>query len=235
MTKIGLTGEEAAQSLKKYGNNALSKPPQQTFFNKLLDNFQDPIIRILIVALLINMGFVYMGHADWLETAGIFVAIILATFISTWSEYSNENAFQRLQEEASRITCKVWRDGQPLELRIDDIVVGDAVQLESGDKVPVDGVLLDGSLKLDQAALNGESEEAGKKPAAPDFFWGGETDFLNPYCLYRGSVVLEGQGLMRAEKIGDASVYGQLIQELSLTARAGGELLTARWTLAALR
>ena len=214
MTKIGLTGEEAAQSLKKYGNNALSKPPQQTFFNKLLDNFQDPIIRILIVALLINMGFVYMGHADWLETAGIFVAIILATFISTWSEYSNENAFQRLQEEASRITCKVWRDGQPLELRIDDIVVGDAVQLESGDKVPVDGVLLDGSLKLDQAALNGESEEAGKKPAAPDFFWGGETDFLNPYCLYRGSVVLEGQGLMRAEKIGDASVYGQLIQEL---------------------
>ena len=162
MTKIGLTGEEAAQSLKKYGSNALSRPPQQTFFNKLLDNFRDPIIRILIVALLINMGFVYTGHADWIETAGIFVAIILATFVSTWSEYSNENAFQKLQEEASRITCKVWRDGQPVELRIDDIVVGDAVQLESGDKVPVDGVLLNGSLKLDQAALNGESEEADK-------------------------------------------------------------------------
>ena len=214
MAKIGLTSEEAAQSLKKYGNNALSKPPQQSFFEKLLDNFQDPIIRILIVALLINVGFVYMGYADWLETAGIFVAIILATFISTWSEYSNENAFQKLQEEASRITCKVWRDGQPVELRIDDIVAGDAVQLESGDKVPVDGVLLDGSLKLDQAALNGESEEAEKMPAAPEFSWGGATDFLNPYCLYRGSVVLEGQGLMRAEKIGDASVYGQLVQEL---------------------
>ena len=214
MAKIGLTSEEAAQSLKKYGNNALSKPPQQTFFEKLLDNFQDPIIRILIVALLINVGFVYMGYADWIETAGIFVAIILATFVSTWSEYNNENAFQKLQAEASRITCKVWRDGQPVKLRIDDIVVGDAIQLESGDKVPVDGVLLDGSLKLDQAALNGESEEAEKKPASSDFFWGGETDFLNPYCLYRGSVVVEGQGLMRAEKIGDASVYGQLTQEL---------------------
>ncbi len=214
MAKVGLTSQEAEQSLKKYGNNALSKPPQQTFFEKLLDNFQDPIIRILIVALLINVGFVYMGYADWIETAGIFVAIILATFVSTWSEYSNENAFQKLQEEASRITCKVWRDGQPVELRIDDIVVGDAVQLESGDKVPVDGVLLEGSLKLDQAALNGESEEAEKKPVASDFSWGGETDFLNPYCMYRGSVVLEGQGLMRAEKIGDASVYGQLIQEL---------------------
>ena len=214
MAKVGLTSQEAEQSLKKYGNNALSKPPQQTFFEKLLDNFQDPIIRILIVALLINVGFVYMGYADWIETAGIFVAIILATFVSTWSEYSNENAFQKLQEEAGRITCKVWRDGQPVELRIDDIVVGDAVQLESGDKVPVDGVLLEGSLKLDQAALNGESEEAEKKPVSSDFSWGGETDFLNPYCMYRGSVVLEGQGLMRAEKIGDASVYGQLIQEL---------------------
>ena len=214
MTRIGLTSEEAAQSLKKYGNNALSQPPRQTFFEKLLDNFRDPIIRILIVALLINVVFVYMGYADWIETAGIFVAIILATFVSTWSEYSNENAFQKLQEEASRITCKVWRDGQPVELRIDDIVTGDAVQLESGDKVPADGVLLEGSLKLDQAALNGESEEAKKKPAPPDFSRGGETDFLNPYCLYRGSVVVEGQGLMRAEKIGDASVYGQLTQEL---------------------
>ena len=214
MAKIGLSSEEAAESLRKYGNNALSKPPQQTFFEKLLDNFQDPIIRILIVALLINIVFAYMGHADWLETAGIFVAIILATFVSTWSEYSNENAFQKLQEEASQITCKVWRDGEPTEIRIDDIVAGDAVQLESGDKVPVDGVLLQGSLKLDQAALNGESEEAEKQVAPAGFAWGDTVDFLDPCRLYRGSVVVEGQGLMRAEKIGDASVYGQLTQEL---------------------
>lgn len=214
MAKIGLTSEEAAQSLKKYGNNALSKPPQQTFFEKLLDNFRDPIIRILIVALLVNVVFVYMGHADWVETVGIFAAIILATFVSTWSEYSNENAFQKLQEEASRITCKVWRDGVPTEIRIDDIVKGDAIQLESGDKVPVDGVLLDGDMKLDQSVLNGESEEAEKEPATADFIWGPETDFLDPHRLYRGSVVVEGQGLMRAEKIGDASVYGQLTQEL---------------------
>lgn len=214
MNKFGLTGEEAKRSLEKYGNNALSKPPRQTFLQKLLENFKDPIIRILILALLVNVVFVYMGHADWLETVGIFVAIMLATLVSTWSEYSNENAFQKLQEEASRITCKVWRDGEPTEIRIEDIVVGDAVQLESGDKIPVDGVLLEGSMKLDQAALNGESEEAAKEPAPADFAWGTETDFLNPYRLYRGSVVVEGQGLMRAEKVGDASIYGQLTQEL---------------------
>lgn len=219
MRKFGLTSEEARGSLEKYGNNALSKPPRQTFFYKLLENFKDPIIRILLLALLVNVIFVYMGHADWIETVGIFAAIMLATLVSTWSEYSNENAFRKLQEEASRITCKVWRDGEPVEIHIDDIVVGDAVQLESGDKIPADGILLEGSMKLDQAALNGESEEAAKEPAPDGFAWGTETDFLDPHRLYRGSVVVEGQGLMRAEKVGDTSIYGQLTQELKETDR----------------
>ena len=214
MTKIGLTSEEARRSREQHGSNALSTPPRETFFRKLLGNFNDPIIRILLVALLVNVVFVYLGQADVLETIGIFIAILLATFVSTWAEFSNENAFRRLQEEASRITCKVWRDGQPVEIPIDDIVRGDAVQLEAGDKVAVDGVLLSGSVKLDQAALNGESEEAEKAPAPADFAWGTETDFLSPYRLYRGSVVVEGQGLLRAEKVGDHSVYGQLTQEL---------------------
>lgn len=215
MKKYGLTNEEVEASLRKYGNNALSQPPRTTFLQKLLENFQDPIIRILIFALLVNIIFVYMGHGDWVETIGIFAAIILATFVSTWSEYSNENAFQKLQEEASRIRCKVWRDGEPIEISIDDIVVGDAVIIESGDKIPADGILLDGALKLDQAALNGESEEAEKIPAPADYYWDSDkTDFLDKQRLYRGSVVVEGTGIMQAVKIGDKSVYGQLTQEL---------------------
>ena len=98
---------------------------------------------------------------------------------------------------------------------IDDIVVGDAVILEAGDKVPVDGILLDGDVKLDQAALNGESKEAHKLIAPPDFTWGdGTIDFLDEHKLFRGSVVVEGQGIMQAVKIGDSSIYGQLTQEL---------------------
>ena len=215
MKKFGLTKEEAAISLREHGNNALSQPPRATFIDKLLDNFRDPIIRILILALLVNVFFVYMGHGDWIETAGIFVAILLATFVSTWSEYSNENAFQKLQEEASRIRCKVWRDDEPVEIAIDDIVVGDAIILEAGDKVPADGILLSGDVKLDQSALNGESEEAQKEIAPIDFVWDdGNVDFLDAHKLFRGSVVVEGTGVMQAVKIGDASVYGQLTQEL---------------------
>lgn len=162
MSKYGLSKEQIEESRRKYGDNTLTQPPRETFWSKLLGNFQDPIIRILVVALLVNAFFVYLGHGDWIETIGIFLAIILATFVSTWSEYSNENAFQKLQEEASRIRCKVWRDGEPHEIAIDDVVVGDAIILEAGDKIPADGILLEGTLKLDQAALNGESEEAKK-------------------------------------------------------------------------
>ena len=214
MSKYGLSSEQVQQSLREHGNNTLPTPPRESFWQKLLENFQDPIIRILILALLVNVVFVYMGHGDWIETAGIFVAILLATFVSTWSEFNNENAFQKLQEEASRIRCKVWRDGEPVEIAIDDIVVGDAVILEAGDRVPADGVLLEGELKLDQSALNGESEEAKKLPAAAGFVWGDKIDFLAEERVYRGSVVVEGAGVLQVAKVGADSVYGQLTQEL---------------------
>lgn len=215
MKKFGLTSQQVQASLDKHGNNTLSQPPRDTFLDKLLDNFKDPIIRILLFALLVNVVFVFMGHGDWIETCGIFLAILLATLVSTYSEYSNENAFQKLQEEASRIRCKVWRDGEPVEIHIDDIVVGDAVILEAGDKIPADGILLSGDMKLDQATLNGESEEAHKLIAPQDFLWDDNNiDFLDKYRLFRGSVVVEGTGVMEAVKIGDASVYGKLTQEL---------------------
>ena len=214
MSKYGLSSEQVQQSLREHGNNTLPTPPRESFWQKLLENFQDPIIRILILALLVNVVFVYMGHGDWIETAGIFVAILLATFVSTWSEFNNENAFQKLQEEASRIRCKVWRDGEPVDIAIDDIVVGDAVILEAGDRVPADGVLLEGELKLDQSALNGESEEAKKLPAAAGFAWSERIDFLAEERVYRGSVVVEGAGVLQVARVGADSVYGQLTQEL---------------------
>lgn len=214
MSVYGLNNEEVKSSREQYGDNALSQPPRETFWQKLLGNFKDPIIKILLVALLVNVVCVFRGYGDWYEACGIFLAIILATMVSTFSEYSNENAFQKLQEEASRITCRVWRNGELVELPIDDLVVGDAVVLETGDKIPADGVLLEGHVKLDQAALNGESEEAEKLPATQDFAWPEEVDFLDTSCLYRGSVVVEGTGVLKVCQVGDNSVYGKLTQEL---------------------
>lgn len=218
MKQYGLSSTEVAASTKQYGKNVLPQPLRQGFAQKLRDNLQDPMIRILMVALMINVLFVYSGHGDWVETIGILLAIMLAVLVSTWSEYSNENAFQRLQEEASRSKCKVWRDGAPMSILVENVVVGDAVIVEAGDKLPADGYLVSGVLKVDQAALNGESEPALKisreikMEQEKDANEG--ADLLAKHELFRGSVVLEGTGIMIVEKIGAASLYGQLTQEL---------------------
>ena len=94
MKQYGLKNSEVIASKKLYGSNILPQPARQSFANKLWENMQDPMIKILLVALGINMLFVYMGQADWVEALGIMIAILLAVLVSTWSEYSNENAFQ---------------------------------------------------------------------------------------------------------------------------------------------
>lgn len=215
MKQYGLKNSEVSASKKLYGSNILPQPARQSFANKLWENMQDPMIKILLVALGINMLFVYMGQVDWVEALGIMIAILLAVLVSTWSEYSNENAFQSLQEEASRSSCKVWRDGRPKSIFVEEVVVGDAVILESGDKLPADGYLVEGEVQVDQAALNGESEPMQKISREIKTAQAKEgIDLLDKSQLFRGSVVLEGTGIMIVERIGANSLYGQLTQEL---------------------
>ena len=215
MQKYGLNSQQVQRSQVLHGRNILPQPQQQSFLKKLGENLQDPMIKILLVALLINMLFAYSGQGDWVESIGILVAILLAVLVSTWSEYSNENAFQRLQAEASRTQCRVWRDGKPQAIPVEEVVVDDAVILQAGDKVPADGCLLEGKLQVDQSTLNGESEPAEKisraihKEQAEN-----NVDLLNQHQLFRGSVVVEGNGIMLVERIGAASLYGKLTQEL---------------------
>ena len=167
MKKLGLTDEQVEKSRQQYGNNRLSELETESFWDKLKGNFGDPMIKILCVALIINVIFAFLGQTEWYESVGIALAVILATFVSTFSEYRNENAFQKLQDEASKIRCKVYRNNTIVEISIDDIVVGDCILLQSGDKIPADGNLIDGNIKVDQSVLNGESKEA-KKIAVPE-------------------------------------------------------------------
>ena len=160
MKTFGLTDEQVAQSKEKYGDNRLTEQARETFWQKLLENFGDPMIKILLVALVLNVifwllhQFAGIGDTEWYEAVGIAAAVLIATFVSTFSEYNNENAFQKLQEEASLIKCKVYRNGEIAEIAINDIVVGDCVLLQSGDKIPADGIIVDGNLSVDQSVLN---------------------------------------------------------------------------------
>ncbi len=211
----GLNDKQIVESRSRHGTNLLSEVETESFWDKLKGNFGDPMIKILCVALIINVVFVFFGQAHWYESVGIALAVILATFVSTFSEYRNENAFQKLQEEASKIRCKVYRNGTLSEISIDDIVVDDYIVLQSGDKIPADGVLVSGKIKVDQSILNGESKEAIKRPMPENYIEQGTSmDFLNEFKVFRGTVVCSGNAVMCVTTVGDKSVYGQIASEL---------------------
>ena len=204
--RTGLTDKEVLKSKQLYGENRISKIEKPSFFKNFLETLGDPIIKILLIALAIKTIFLIKDF-DWYETVGIVIAIFLASFISTISEYGSEQAFSKLQEEASKIKCRVRRNGQIIEINIDEVVVGDVVLLESGDKIPADGVLVNGEITVDESSLNGEAKEQYKYPLN-----GIVKDENN---LYRGTVVYSKRGIMIVTSIGDQTIYGKLASELS--------------------
>nr|WP_243108404.1 calcium-translocating P-type ATPase, PMCA-type [Maliibacterium massiliense] len=206
----GLTPEAVAQSRKTYGSNTLTQKKRSTFARQFLANFGDPIIKVLLGALVLNLLFMFQ-NANWFETAGIALAIFLATFVSTLSEYGSESAFIKLQQEAASAVCRVERAEGVEAIKVEDVVVGDLVHLQAGERVPADGILLEGTLSLDQSALNGESKEAKKTPGAgDDAHW----DFLSRDQLFRGSIVCGGEGVMLVSRVGDATFYGDMAREM---------------------
>ncbi len=219
MKFLGLNDEQVRESREKYGTNALAERQVEGFMDKLKGNFEDPMIKILCVALLINIVLAFLGQSEWYESVGIAMAVILATFVSTLSEYKNENAFQKLQAEASQILCKIYRNDTIVEESIDQIVVGDCILLQTGDKTPADGVLVDGTIQVDQSVLNGEAKEARKYAleegeAMPDE--DAAVDFLDRCSVFRGSVVCSGNAVMQVTKVGEKSVYGKIASELQV-------------------
>ncbi len=210
----GLSRDEVENSAKLHGTNRITEKEKPSLWKKYWMNFNDPIITILLIALGINVLFTFLGKVDWYECAGILAAVIIATFVSTVSEFKNENTFRKLQEKASKILCKVYRDGELREVMIDEIVAGDIILLQSGDLIPADGAVISGKIKVDQSALNGESKEVEKKAnkdgkrAKPRLI-----DFWDEQSVYRGSVVCSGQCVIRADSVGDDTLYGRLTIE----------------------
>ena len=197
--KTGLTQEEVIISRKKHGSNELTKKKRESFLKLLLGTLGDPIIKILLIALAIKTLFLFKDF-DWYETVGIVIAIFLASFISTISEYGSEKAFDKLEEDAAKIKTKAKRNNKITEVDINDIVVGDIINLESGDQIPADGKLIEGKINVNESNLNGEMKEIKKEKGS---------------SLYRSSVVYSGEGKMLVEKVGDNTFYGKLAQEIN--------------------
>lgn len=204
MKHYGINEKDVEILRKKYGSNTINQTKKNSFIKLLIESLGDPIIKILLIALAIKIIFLFKDF-DWFETIGILIAVFLATFISTISEYGSEAAFRKLQEESSKIIVKVFRDKVIKEISIDDVVVNDVVLLSSGDKIPADGYLIEGNLSIDESSLNGESKEIIKSS-------NNNKDKTSE--VYRGTVVLNGNAKMLVTKVGTQTLYGNLAEEL---------------------
>ncbi|GAM19612.1 hypothetical protein SAMD00019534_027870 [Acytostelium subglobosum LB1] len=212
----GLDDRRVQESRNRYGANTLPPVKVETFFEKLKGNFEDPLIHILCVALVITLLLAYFGYAEWFEGFGIASAVFLATFVSTYSEYKNENSFQELQEKASRIKCNVFRNGNHMQsIYAFDAVVGDYILLQAGDKIPADGKLVAGELFVNQSSLNGESALEKKTVAPVSYQPANKNNFLDHHLCFRGSVVEDGEGVLLVDSVGSSTIYGELAVELS--------------------
>lgn len=204
----GLTPGQVKKAREQHGGNALPSQARHSFFKQLLQSFSDPIIKILLAALCINLLFLF-HHFDWFESAGIAVAVLLATVVSTVSEYGSQAAFEKMQRDADAGECRVRRAGQVHIVPVDDLVVGDIVLLQAGERIPADGVMVSGEVRVDQSALNGESREVRKSP-----YNSGVQGLLSANEAFRGTVVTDGQGEMQLRAVGVNTTYGAMVGEM---------------------
>lgn len=199
INEAGLTEKQAIESRKKYGENKITIKKQNGFMGIFIESLGEPMTKILLIALAIKTLLLFKNF-DWYETVGIAIAIFIASLISTLSEYGSEAAFKKLQEETSNIMTRVFRDGHLKEVAMSEIVKNDIVLLQSGDKIPADGIVINGRIEVDESALNGESKEVTKDNQKNQ--------------LLKGSIVCSGECKMLVTAVGDKTIYGSIGLEL---------------------
>lgn len=219
-TYTGLTDKDVAESRAKYGSNILSRPPQKPWWKEFLKKFSDPLIAILMVAGLLSIGisfYEYFGLGlDWkvfFEPIGIFIAIGLATTLAFLFEHRANMAFRILNQVNDDEPVEVIRNGSGTTIPRKEIVVGDIVIINTGDEIPADGELLEAvTLSLDESTLTGEP--LCHKTTDPANF-DKEATYPSNH-LMRGTKVMEGHGLMRVFKVGDATEMGKVYVETQI-------------------
>ena len=219
----GLNKDQVEQSRKLHGDNIIHEAEQETFWDKFKGAFDDPMIKLLLVIAAIMAIMAVMGYAEFGEIIGIVISVLLVTGISAKTEIASDNEYRKLKDSTKKEVCKVHRDGKVVEVEINELVVGDLVILQSGDKIPADGYLYQGELRVDNSALNGEAEEC-RKVAVSDFKAykelamtadvTGDT-FVDAHSLFRGAVVFNGEGVMEITKVGMKTMMGAMAEDMA--------------------
>lgn len=212
----GLTSLQVVESREKYGANLLTPPEREPWWRLLIEKFDDPIIRILMIAavIAIMVGFI---NGEYFEGIGIIIAILLATTLAFLNEYKAGKEFDILNQVSDEAPVNVVRDGAFTTVPIRDIVVGDLVLLEPGEEIPADGRVVESiSLQVDEAKLTGESMPVAKHVSDSELALEGHDTAYPADVLLRSTMVNDGHGKMVVTAVGDATEIGK-------AARAAGE------------
>ena len=214
----GLSKSEVEASRQKYGDNVIPDSEPTTFWDEFKETFNDPMIRILLVIVVIMLVMYSLGHAQIYEPLGTIVAVLIVAFVTAKTGVASDTKYRELKESTKKDTCKVYREGKVCNLEMDEVVVGDMVLLQSGDKIPADGVLEDGDLRVNNSALNGEVEEC-KKTSSDEKIIFPETitgdDLTGSHLLFRGTVVFDGEGILSVRKVGLSTMMGKMAAEMN--------------------
>ena len=206
----GLTAREVEQSRVKHGENVLTPPRRQSMWRLYLEKYNDPMVRILLVAALVSLVLAFVKD-DYIETLGIIAAVLLATTVGFYFERDAARKFDVLTQLGEEQPVKVVRDGQVVEIPRREIVVGDVVVVETGDEVPADGQLFESTdLQVDESSLTGEPM-AHKAVQAEQQSVGEEA--YPKDMLLRSSMVMGGMGRYVVTAVGDATEIGHVARQ----------------------
>jgi calcium-translocating P-type ATPase, PMCA-type len=213
----GLSDKEVSKSREKYGSNIIPDSEPTTFWDEFKETFGDPMIRILLAIVVIMFIMFFMGHAEIYEPIGTIVAVLVVAFVTAKTAVASDTKYRQLKDSTKKETCKVYRNGIIAVIEVNDVVVGDKIILQSGDKIPADGLLVSGDLRVDNSALNGEAEECKKFAASegtqfPEELTG--DTFVDKHSLFRGAVVFDGEGVLDVCKVGMKTMMGKMAEDM---------------------
>ena len=217
MKYTGLTDQQVEKSREEHGSNVIPDSEPTTFWAEFKETFNDPMIRILLVIAAIMIVMFFFGKAAIYEPIGTIVAILVVATVSAKTGVASDTKYRELKESTEKDKCKAYRNGLVTVIDMDDAVVGDKILLQSGDKIPADGILIDGKLKVDNSALNGEAEECKKTAASEDTQLSDEITgdtFVDEHSLFRGAVVFDGEGVLDVRKVGLKTMMGKMAEEM---------------------
>ena len=213
----GMSDKEVSESREKYGSNVIPDSEPTTFWDEFKETFSDPMIRILLAIVVIMLIMFFMGHAEIYEPIGTIVAVLIVAFVTAKTAVASDTKYRELKDSTKKDTCKVFRNGIITVIDVDDVVVGDKVILQSGDKIPADGILVDGNLRVDNSVLNGEAEECKKYASPEDTQFPEELTgdtFVDKSSLFRGAVVFDGEGVVDIRKVGLSTMMGKMAEDM---------------------